>query len=58
MKCCYVISGNHIMYNMSCVHVCASMVSLYLLHSKKGFVIITTMYVKCGAESQELGYTS
>ncbi len=27
-------------------------------HSKKGFVAITTMYVKCSAESQELGYTS
>ena len=26
-------------------------------HSKSGFLVITTMYVKCSAESQALGYT-
>ena len=33
-------------------------VSSLQLHSKNGFVVITTMYVKCSADSQELGYTS
>ena len=27
------------------------------MHSKNGFVVTKTVYVKCSAESHELGYT-
>ena len=56
-------NGTRVLVYLLDVEVCTEVLHVVLLfcgvlHSKNGFVVITTMYVKCSAGSQELGYTS